>query len=712
MRKLTFLLVSFFYGVGLAFATGMVHQENNSPLGAGQNILKKKKESSIPNNYGFNQGSMTETPDYFTPTGTEFANYKWVRMTNANEPLWAAKAIGTQPTDYVDFGLVRVEDESQLWAFVGSPVGGFKIYNKAYPGYVLTASSGIPADGVNTFLSANPAVEVSTWVTDDQWVSNATAPGFGLLLKGKTGWSLNKHTGKLRFYWYQQEEVGSRWIITPVTRHSITITQKGKNPYSTNYRYAKLDVTYGNTTTAAYPTTKDQGEMALYIPTGLTPDVTVSYQYHGYTNNKAGNTFTFTVDTNNQYQYLWYEHPDYQFYRIPAITTNRRGELIAFSDYRHCHNDIGFGRVDQGMRYSTDNGKTWSDPVVIETMKGDAAVSGFYKGFGDPAIVADRESDRVLLMTVAGDNFYGFQPTNCFDGKPNYFARFYSEDGGKTWSAATDVTKTIYDLFATDRNDADRVEKAFIGSGRIFQSSVVKVGTYYRLYAALCAAPSGNRVIYSDDFGMTWHVLGGKTARPAPGGDEPKCEELPDGSVILSSRKYHGRVFNIYNYSQPPTTDNPASGAWAGAVDSHTQTGGISVGANSTNGEIMIVKAMKANDKKVYTVALQSLPFAENRSQVGFYWKDITDKASYQQNGVNNTSVFASNWTRGLQVENIGYSAYSTMTLQADGKVGFFYEESPGIYAMVYIPLSISEITGGVYDRIIMPKSLRRKHRK
>ena len=39
-------------------------------------------------------------------------------------------------------------------------------------------------------------------------------------------------------------------------------------------------------------------------------------------------------------------------YRIPAIAVNRRGELIAVSDYRPCGGDIGFGKVDLRYRIS------------------------------------------------------------------------------------------------------------------------------------------------------------------------------------------------------------------------------------------------------------------------------------------------------------------------------------------------------------------------
>ena len=40
------------------------------------------------------------------------------------------------------------------------------------------------------------------------------------------------------------------------------------------------------------------------------------------------------------------------------------------------------------------------------------------------------------------------------------------------------------------------------------------------------------------------------------------------------------------------------------------------------------------------------------------------------------------------------------MTLQADGRIGFFYEEEPKHYQMVYRALGIDEITGGKYKAL------------
>ena len=60
-------------------------------------------------------------------------------------------------------------------------------------------------------------------------------------------------------------------------------------------------------------------------------------------------------------------------------------------------------------------------------------------------------------------------------------------------------------------------------------------------------------------------------------------------------------------------------------------------------------------------------------------------------------SEFAKEWTQALLVTEKG-SAYSTMCIQKDGKIGFLYEEEPGGYCIVYEPMSVEILTAGRYS--------------
>lgn len=364
-------------------------------------------------------------------------------------------------------------------------------------------------------------------------------------------------------------------------------------------------------------------------------------------------------------------------YRIPAIATAKNGDVIALSDHRPCGNDIGYGLVNILMRVSADNGATWSavDTVLLGSGKGADT------GYGDACLVADRDHNELLLVCVSGDTPYWKSKIDHPQRIVCTHANLDAKTGKWVWNKQpVDLTKQVYeDLLG------NRINGLFMGSGRICQSKTVKVGKYYRVYGALCTH-GGNFVIYSDDFGYNWKILGSATESCAPKGDEPKCEELPNGSVLLSSRKAKGRYFNVFHYTDVAT----AQGSWEKAVETDRMPGGITNFGSPTDGEILIVDAVSKNGRKT-KLALQSVPAGPGRNNVTIYWKELRVAEDY-----NTAENFASYWPGHYQVSDKG-SAYSTMTLQQDGDIGFYYEEEPQWYQMVYKKLSLCEITGGEY---------------
>ena len=122
---------------------------------------------------------------------------------------------------------------------------------------------------------------------------------------------------------------------------------------------------------------------------------------------------------------------------------------------------------------------------------------------------------------------------------------------------------------------------------------------------------------------------------------------------------------------------------------------GLSFGGNSTNGEIYKVKAVHKETGRICDLMFQSIPTGNDRSNVAIYYKEM----EYNEDGTNKytSTTFAQNWTKGKHVSTKG-SCYSTMIMQADGRIGFFFEEEPSGYCMVYIPYSIEDLTGGLYE--------------
>ena len=400
-------------------------------------------------------------------------------------------------------------------------------------------------------------------------------------------------------------------------------------------------------------------------------------------------TATFTA---NDKQNLFYTVGHGRPYRIPAIAKAKNGDLIAISDDRFCGADIGYGRVDLVYKVSHDNGMTWSVNDLI-LAQGDGNNESKTCGYGDAAICADRTSDKVMVMAVSAP-----KGGTCWTAAQRGVITWgtLQDDGTWKWEVPVDIKDELMALLPTDRINY------FVGSGKISQSRIVKKGDYYRVYVALWTTNGSdgdgltNYVIYSDEFGKpgSWQLLGSKSVRPVPGGDEPKAEELPDGRVVVSGRKSYGRYYNIFKFKDETYT----TGYWGTAVASHSVDGGLSWGGNSTNGEIMVVKAKNRTTNAETHIVLQSAPAGNDRSLVSIWYKLLDNSNKYAT-----PTAFSQNWTKGMQVSDFG-SAYSTMCVQADGKIAFFFEDSKSGagYDMVYQPIALSQLAGLEDYEIVM----------
>lgn len=396
------------------------------------------------------------------------------------------------------------------------------------------------------------------------------------------------------------------------------------------------------------------------------------------------------------------------YFRIPALAESSDGSLIAVTDLRYNHSaDIGkFGengewglstaihRVDLTVKHSGDFGLTWDSGHDITA----APDNPVQYGYGDAAIVADRDSAQVLILSAHGDTRFGHYVVGDSSTRLKV-VKLCSSDGGASFTQPTEITDDIYRLNSNWGT-------LFFGSGKIMQSRRIKRGAYYRIYAAILAKKStsnglfGNAVLYSDDFGQTWQILGDVDTSPIPNGDEAKIEELPDGRVLLSSRTANGRLFNIFTY----TDEGTGTGRWE-------QPQKAALGnERGTNGEILIIQARKSSTKEPAYLALQSIPFSSKqhpkgghepniRTDVGIYWRPVESGISLSE------LVNQSKWKK-YQVFT-GESSYSTMVMQRDHRIGFLYEkydrettahDMNDVYDIRYENIPVSTITAGEYE--------------
>lgn len=675
-------------------------------------------------------GSAFAAVPFQTTTVTDgkfAADTKWYTMQIGSAGLYFNVEAAESPISLAN--AVTMTD-SDYWCFTGNESDGFTIYNKAYGTEMALGAPSTPADSKYGANGQTAYAEVMPkgaegysylWTLNDSPNISGT---YYINIAGNDGAVLNNRDGKLAF-WTSGKDAGSSIRIAALAEvdysvsnnvwtlqsdPTVTLSSDGATATYANGVMSlgagvwSFTMPAGKALDIARYTTKDGNSVTLdgYPYEGNNPTIQGPVEITSMSlmlTDKAEATphgqAIFRYDT---------RHPKYGIvYRIPAIgcveTGDHAGRLIAVNDYRYCGGDIGGGRIDLHISISDDNGATWTKPddmrgadgkpVARGTGAAGNVITNLDCGFGDPAIVTDRETGEVLVVACCGRmNFFSSRRNN-----PQPSARWWSKDGGKTWTEPDyGQWEQIYSLF-DDNCKYGYIDGQFIGSGRMVQSKRIKVGDYYRIYAVMSGRNAeanniSNWVLYSDDFGRNWHILGDPmNPAAASNADEPKCEELPDGSVLLAARGNGGnRNFNIFRY----TDIAKAEGTWGQHINTNMGMGGI----DACNGEIMIIPVKdKASGAKHY-LALQSFPYGGGRNNVSIAWKALVEPQDYDE-----PSDFA-NWGGRYQVSTMP-SGYSTMCLQADNKVAFLFEEATfngNNYTEMYYPISIETITGDKFE--------------
>lgn len=662
-----------------------------------------------------------------TVTDGKFAaDTKWYTIQVGSQSLYLHAEKAEAPISLV--GTTELSD-TDLWCFSGNETDGFTIYNKAYG---AEKSLGAPSNPAASEYGANGQkayAEVMTPGADGYsylWTFSSSPNISGsnyINIKGSSNAYLNNRDGFLAF-WTAGKDAGSSFVIStlgddPVVENNVwTVMSNPLVTLSCQGGVASLKDGVVSLGAGTWTFTLPEGKSIDRVRYEVAGGESVMIDGYPYLENNIAIegpvditsmavilTQTPSAVPHDGTVVFRYEPKCSKYaivYRIPAITTVEAGEhagrLVALNDYRYCGGDIGGGRIDLHLSYSDDNGATWSRPDDMRDAEGNPVARGTGApgnvitnldcGFGDPAIVSDRETGELLVVACCGRmNFFSSRRNN-----PQPSARWWSKDGGKTWTEPDyGQWEQIYSLF-DDNCKYGYIDGQFIGSGRMVQSKRIKVGDYYRIYAVMSgrnadAGNISNWVLYSDDFGRNWHILGDPmNPAAASNADEPKCEELPDGSVLLAARGNGGnRNFNIFRY----TDIAKAEGVWGDHINTNMGMGGI----NACNGEIMIVPVKNKETGDKHYLALQSFPYGGGRNNVSIAWKALVNPEDYDE-----PSDFAT-WGGRYQVSNMP-SGYSTMCLQADNKIGFLYEESTfgSAYCEVFYPLSIETLTGDKFE--------------
>ncbi len=223
----------------------------------------------------------------------------------------------------------------------------------------------------------------------------------------------------------------------------------------------------------------------------------------------------------------------YHSYRIPAIVTAPDGSLIAFAEARkENRGDPGYGDIDLVFKRSADQGATWSALTVLDDPGEKWAAS-------NPTHVTDRGRKRVWILYNRWEPGMGTERSRPGTANNQTWAR-YSDDNGRTWSAARDITRS-----ARDYNTWGAM---FLGPGGAIQTRtgrlLVPAAAKFDSYSAWLSLPNffgrlnvlRAYAIWSDDHGETWQ----RGAMLDAFTNENELVELADGTILMDARQGNG----------------------------------------------------------------------------------------------------------------------------------------------------------------------------
>ena len=316
---------------------------------------------------------------------------------------------------------------------------------------------------------------------------------------------------------------------------------------------------------------------------------------------------------------------DSQYWRIPALVTAADNSLVAVVDKRGSSLGDLPNTISIMSRRSTDNGKNWSEPVVV-------AQGGNGKTYGDPAVVLDKKTGNLICMFVGDQGLWNATPYNR---QGIYVSK--STDNGVSWSEPVAITDQVYANHSS-------WYAGFAGSGH---GLCLKDGRLMFVLAIRATSATGvplhNYAIYSDDGGDNWTL---STNAATTAGGEAKVVELENGDILMSIRNPSkgNRIFC-------KSTDR---GQTWGKAYFETE-----LKDPACNGDIIRYSYSTDEGSEGKSRLLHSLPESTTtRENVTIYLSEDDGET----------------WPIKKRLVD-GYSAYSSLTVLSDGTIGALVEE-------------------------------------
>ena len=339
-------------------------------------------------------------------------------------------------------------------------------------------------------------------------------------------------------------------------------------------------------------------------------------------------------------------------YRIPALVTTGKGTLIAVCDARVEKPGDAINNIDLAMKRSFDNGRTWEPLKILVDFPGQQAAA-------DPCMLVDRTTGTVW---IAYDHVLDkLLPSSLRKRERREIALhlIYSRDDGRTWSQATDITRSV------TRPGWEAVMAA-PGSG-------IHTHAGRLIFPAYTRQPHQDysHLLSSDDHGKTWQI----SAPAAPMVNECQVAELKDGSLMLNMRSYRSKGCRAV------ATTNDGGKTWSKIIDDTQLT--------EPKCQASLIRYTDVRDGFSRNRLLFVNPANRSRRV------NMTVRLSYDE---------GKTWPIS-KVIHPGPSAYSCLAVLKDGTIGLLYENGriSAYEKLTFARFNLEWLTDG-RDRIIKRK--------
>jgi len=366
-----------------------------------------------------------------------------------------------------------------------------------------------------------------------------------------------------------------------------------------------------------------------------------------------------------------------KYYRIPAITRASDGTLVALSDARKNHIHDVTNNIDIVSRRSIDNGKTWSDYLVIFQGSAEGTDCYNWKGYGDAA-VASFPNGTVMATAVHGFGLGndGANPSYSTKDPGTDVVWKVSRDNGKTWSYEYTLSR---DLYGGMRGNISPGNICVAKSGILKGKAVAALRTSHFPNNGKNYQGPNSRIYCMaydpDDNSWTKVAFDGGTEYISEGLllDEAQFLEVGENDFILSVRyAKSGDARKFYRVHI-----NSATTATATAV---SQTGMKLM--SGCNGDLITYKAKDGAEYIIHTVPKDMVYEHDNcRTSLSAYYTTATKSGGLH-------------WTRSIDLfdpfdNTVGGEAksgigaidetaqYSSLSIQEDGTIAVLMEAYP-----------------------------------